>query len=159
MIPTHFRGLGAATCLGAFAAAWLLASCAPEMANTADSPGSDASAPQATGPSDPRIVPIPDIPAVLRGCWIGDEDPEHPRAPERLIVTASGFTLDGREARPDYINRVAEDWIDGRFAPSNGDTVATMLELADARRNDGKPGALILREGDAGSYHFSRCRS
>jgi hypothetical protein len=148
----------ARTRLALICAAASLAGCGPQTAATTDTPVSAADAARPAQPSDPRIIPIPDIPAVLRGCWIGNEDPEHPRAPERLIVTESGFTLDGREAKPDYVNRVAKDWIDGRFAASNGDTMATMLELDGARRNDAASDTLILREGDAGSYNFSRCR-
>ena len=130
-----------------------LAGCAPEpvdgdLAMTTDSPLPAAPAP---APADPRIIPIPDIPAPLRGCWVTEY--ENVPGERRLVITATTLSQDGVEARADYVNRVSETWIDGRFANADGDTIATMLELADD-----DSGILILREGDAGSNHYSRCR-
>lgn len=134
--------------------ACLLAGCAPELASTADTPIEELGSPVRI--EDPRIIPIPDIPAPLRGCWMLD-DSDYPHWPHRLIVTATRLVQDGREAKADYVNRISADWIDGRFAASDGATVATELELSDGE--DGvEAGKLILREGDAGSYHYSRCR-
>ena len=129
----------------------LLAGCATEPADGELATTEDTlpAAPAPYVPQDPRIIPIPDIPAPLRGCWVTEY--ENSPGERRLIVTATTLTKDGREARADYVNRIGETWIDGRFAGDEGETIATMLELND-------DGTMILREGDAGSYDYNRCR-
>ena len=139
------------TCVVGALGLFLLAGCAAEPGDgemaTSEEPLPAAPTPYV--PQDPRIIPIPEIPAPLRGCWVTEY--ENSPGERRLIVTATTLTKDGLEARADYVNRIGETWIDGRFAGDEGETVATMLELND-------DGTMILREGDAGSYDYSRCR-
>lgn len=150
----------------AWATAYLLAGCAPEMASTSDSPGSAADRPPAEAAApDPRIEPIPPIPAALRGCWEtdGPDDPEEPGGPHRLIVTATTIeeSWEGRPARvatAEYVQRVSGTAIEGLFsAPDNGKraTVATSLMLGDG--GDWPTDMLRRAEGDAGSDYYRRC--
>lgn len=143
----------------AIAAAGLLAACEPRMASTADSPG--AYPESQVMPVDPvGIRPIPPIPAALRGCWQTDApaDPEEPGAAHRLIVTATTVELDfpGSErevATADFVERLSDIMIEGRFSSRDGDsqaTVATSLELLDSD-------TLRRAEGDAGSDQYYRC--
>src|SRR5688572_16689307 len=149
------------------AAAWLLAGCAPEPASTTDTKIEDPGPPPRM--EDPRIIPIPAIPAALHGCWISDEpdDPGGPGYPDggRVVIAARSFvrTSEGvprRVATAEYVTRVTPTLIKGLFsAPENGGraTIATSLEIGDGV--DRPAGQLILREGDAGSYFYSRCAS
>ena len=151
------------------AAACLLAGCGGEMASTANSVDETAvaAAPRPAEP-EPRIEPIPPIPAALRGCWEteGPEDPDEPGAPHRLIVTDTTIELvaEGmprRIATAEFVERVSETSIEGRFSAAEGDsraTVATSLSLGDG--GDGGPRDMLRRaEGDAGSDYYSRCPS
>ena len=142
------------------AAAVLLAACEPRMAATTDSPVPYPD--RQVMPVDPvGIRPIPPIPAALRGCWQADapSDPEEPGAAHRLIVTATTVELQfpgsAREvATADFVERLSDTTIEGRFSSRDGDgqaTVATSLELLDAD-------TLRRAEGDAGSEHYYRCR-
>src|SRR5688500_317142 len=117
------------------AAAWLLAGCAPEPASTTDTNIEDPGPPPRM--EDPRIIPIPDIPAALRGCWISDE-PDEPGYPDggRVVIAARSFVHTGegmprRVATAEYVTRVTPTLIEGLFsAPENGSraTIATSLK-------------------------------
>ena len=150
----------------AWATSCLLAGCATEMASTSDSTGWAADRPPAEAAApDPRIEPIPPIPAALRGCWEtdGPDDPEEPGGPHRLIVTATTIEerwegAPARVATAEYVREVSETSIDGLFAaPDNGGlaTVATSLELGDG--GDWPTDTLRRAEGDAGSDYYRRC--
>ena len=118
----------------------------------------------APAPSDPRILPIPPIPAALRGCWQLD-DPDHRDAAARLDVGADRMiersSWNGRTitATADFVQRVTPTQIEGRWSYSEGDqraTFATMLSLGPDNLNT-PAGKLRLSEGDAGSRWYSRC--
>jgi hypothetical protein len=135
------------------------------MATTTDSPEWAANEPRRQPVPEPRIEPIPPIPAALRGCWEtqGPSDPEEPGGPHRLIVTATTIEekWEGQPARvatAEYVNKVSDTLIDGLFsAPDNGGraTVATSLMLGDGR--NWPPDTLRRAEGDAGSDYYTRC--
>jgi hypothetical protein len=102
--------------------------------------------------------PVPDIPVALRGCWKLD-DPEFPDQTEKLTITATTLRREGsgirRTGRPEFLDGVTPRSATGRFtAREKGQpiTLATAIELSD------EPNQLVLREGDAGSYIYSRCR-
>ena len=153
---------------GWLAPAFLLAACAPEMASTTDSPGMAPAGPVRISAPEPRIVPIPDIPVALRGCWdsIPPEDPDEPGGPHRLVVTATTITeigagLHQTVATADYVSRVTPRSIEGLFSARDGDshiTVATALMLGDGGDN-GPVDQLRRAEGDAGSAYYDRCPS
>lgn len=153
---------------GWLAPAFLLAACAPEMASTTDSPGMAPAEPVRISVPEPRIVPIPDIPVALRGCWdsIPPEDPDEPGGRHRLVVTATTITetgpgLPARVATAEYVTRVTATSIEGRFSAPDGEsraTVATALMLGDGGDN-GPVDQLRRAEGDAGSAYYDRCPS
>jgi hypothetical protein len=107
----------------------------------------------------------PQIPAALRGCWELREPPdeEFPDglsetltvAADRIISDAKG--VDRQVGTIEQVQRITPKLIEGRIsAPDRFGraTLATMLELDPEGT---PPGTLLLREGDAGSYHFRRC--
>ena len=137
----------------------MVTGCSSQMMSTSDSRG--AYPPPRIMPVDPvGIRPIPPIPVALRGCWHTDapSDPEEPGAAHRLIVTATTIELvadgfGGEVATADFVERVSDTMIEGRFSSrdANGPaTVATSLSLLDAD-------TLRRAEGDAGSDHYYRC--
>ena len=147
--------------------ACLLAACAPHMAATVDS--MPPPEPVRISDPEPRILPIPEIPVALRGCWDWSppEDPEEPGNPHRLIITATTITEIGMGshrtvATAEYVSRVTPTSIEGLFsAPDGGDsraTVATALMLGDGGDN-GPVNQLRRAEGDAGSAFYDRCPS
>jgi hypothetical protein len=148
------------------AVACLPAGCAPQMASTTDSPDPVLAEWRVEPAPEPRIVPIPPIPAALRGCWEteGPADPDEPGSPHRMIVTVSTIELiyEGsprQVATAEYVREVTGTSIDGLFAArDNGNlaTVATSLELGDGR--DWSVDTLRRAEGDAGSDYYSRCK-
>ena len=154
-------------CLAWLAPVCLLAACAPEMASTTDSPGMAAEPVRISAP-EPRIVPIPEIPVALRGCWDWSppEDPEEPGNPHRLIITATTITEIGSGshrtvATAEYVTRVTPTSIEGLFSASDNygrATVATALMLGDGGDN-GPVDQLRRAEGDAGSAFYDRCPS
>ena len=85
-------------------------------------------------------------------------DPEEPGAAHRMIVTATTIQLifpsaEEGVATADFVERVSDTMIEGRFSARDGDsqaTVATSLSLLDAD-------TLRRAEGDAGSDHYYRC--
>ena len=109
--------------------------------------------------------PLPQIPAAMHGCWELREAPdeEYPNglsetmtvAADRIIIDARG--VDRQVGTVERVQRLTPTLIEGRIsAPDKHGTytIATMLELDP----EGAPaGTLLLREGDAGSYHFRRC--
>ena len=110
--------------------------------------------------AEPRIVPIPPIPAALHGCWdaIPPSDPEEPGGPHRLVVDATTLTISGygsgsQVATAEYVKRVTPTSIEGRFSSTDEhgpSTVATALSI-DER------GTLTRDEGDAGDSIYKRC--
>lgn len=156
----HRAGLGAW-----LAGALLLAGCGTEMAMTEDSFAATAEA-RVEPAQEPRIVPIPPIPAALRGCWFtdGPDDPEEPGAPHRLLVTATTLELiweGSREvATADYVSRVTPTLIEGLFSAPDGDNRATVATSLSLGYGDDEPADWLRRaEGDAGSVHYDRCPS
>ena len=148
------------------AVACLLAGCDTGANDVADAVREAAA--QSPSSSAAHIEPIPPIPAALRGCWEtdGPEDPEEPGAPHRVIVTDTSIEVVGegmprRVATAEFVDRVGDTAIEGRFSAPEGNsraTVATALSLGDG--GDGGPlGMLRLAEGDAGSSFYSRCTS
>ncbi|HEX8668946.1 MAG TPA: hypothetical protein VF727_11320, partial [Allosphingosinicella sp.] len=107
----------------------------------------------------PHLTPMPDIPETLRGCWELDENGEE----GSLTVTADTLMREDegvpiRTARAEFVDGVAPDRISGRFSAFEGGspvTVATALELEAGGAGE----RLTLREGDAGSYSYNRCRN
>jgi hypothetical protein len=103
-----------------------------------------------------HIEPMPQIPEALRGCWRSEEGEDGEQA-EIMEITATELKIDGRIARPEFVESVSPQSIYGRFSIAEGDnlaTVATSLRLdADAIGT----GRLLRQEGDAGSYVYGRC--
>ena len=114
----------------------------------------------------PAAVDRPQIPKALHGCWELREPPdeEHPDGlsetmtvkPDRIVIDARGV---GRQVGSiiEEVQRITPKLIEARIsAPENGglSTLATTLELDP---EGAPPGTLLRREGDAGSYHYSRC--
>ena len=132
------------------------------MAMTSDSPGLEPDPPRVSTEL-PRIVPVPDIPAALRGCWdaIPPADPDEPGGPHRLVITANTVAISGPGTAPqvastEYVNTVSPTSIEGMFSSRDDygrSTVATALML-----DEGSPENLIRREGDAGSSEYERCK-
>ena len=117
--------------------------------------------------AEPQATAVvrPQIPAALRGCWELRQAPdeEYPDGlSEVMMVESDRITTDAKGATRqagtiEQVQRLTARSIDGRIS-GRGDhgpyTIATALEL-DA---EGMPaGTLLLREGDAGSYSFTRC--
>ena len=134
---------------------------------TEDSPPATAETLVRPPQPEPRIEPIPPIPAALRGCWFtdGPEDPEEPGGPHRLLVTATTIELvqegSRRVATAEYVTRIGTDLIEGLFSAPHGhdrDTIATSLSLGDGG-DYGPAGWLRRAEGDAGSDQYDRCPS
>jgi hypothetical protein len=146
--------------------ACLLAACAPEMAATVDT--MPPAEPVRISDPEPRIIPIPEIPVALRGCWDWSppEDPEEPGSPHRLVITATTITETGSGqhqmvATAEYVSRVTPTSIEGLFSAPDGDsraTIATALMLGDGGDN-GPVDQLRRAEGDAGSSFYDRCPS
>ena len=102
---------------------------------------------------------IPAIPAALRGCWRLD-DSEYPGQHETLNVAANEIVRDGTHGYPDFLRIVSPTEVDGRFSfddHGHDATLATGLVAGGGNRG-ADPGQLVLVEGDAGSYTYSRCR-
>jgi hypothetical protein len=107
----------------------------------------------------------PTIPAALHGCWRIDEPPdeEFPNgisetaiiSADRLITQSPG--VGRRVGTIEQVQRVTPTLIEGLISAredGNQITLATMLAVGVENL---APGDLLLREGDAGSYHFQRC--
>jgi len=154
------RGTGLALLL-------FLAACSPRSVATNNVAGPTAADRTAnTVRADPRIVPIPPIPAALRGCWLSErpDDPDYPGGRERLVITETTITQTGevprRVAAAEFVQQVSSTSIEGRFtALEDGRpiTIATALQLVTDAGGSGRAGQLLLREGDAGSSLFDRC--
>jgi len=100
------------------------------------------------------------IPEAVQGCWHMEEGPEFQSGPEEIRITDRTITRQGRVAGVELINTSGPTFIEGRFtAYENGKpvTVATELRLGDGEQ--AAPGQLLLREGDAGSYVYDRCKA
>jgi len=109
--------------------------------------------------------PKPQIPAALRGCWELRQEPdeEYPDGlSEVMMVEASRITIDAKGVdrqvgTAEQVQRSTAKSLEGRISGRDAHgpyTMATALELDP----EGSPaGTLLLREGDAGSYHFTRC--
>ena len=146
--------------------ACLLTACAPEMAATVDS--MPPAEPVRISAPEPRIIPIPEIPVALRGCWNWSppEDPEEPGSPHRLVITATTITETGSGlqqtvATAEYVTRISPTSIEGLFSAPDAHgraTVATALMLGDGGDN-GPVNQLRRAEGDAGSAFYDRCPS
>ena len=120
----------------------------------------------AAEPAPPQEPPAPQIPAALRGCWEMHEPPdeEYPEGlsevlvveAERIVLEAKG--VDRQVGTIELVQKIQPKLFDGRISEKEPDggqiTMATELELDP---EGAAPGALLLREGDAGSYHFRRC--
>lgn len=112
-------------------------------------------------PSPPPEPPLPPIPEALRGCWELREEPdeEYPDGLSkvmqveagRIIIDARG--VDRQVGTVELVQRLTPRLIEGRIRSPEA-TLATTLELDP---EGAAPGTLLLREGDAGSYHFTRC--
>jgi len=113
----------------------------------------------------PAEPPKPQIPAALHGCWELRQEPdeEHPNGlsevlqvkADRIIIDAEG--VDRQVGTIELVQRLTSTLFDGRIAGHDEQgrfTMATELELDP---EGAPPGTLLLREGDAGSYHFTRC--
>lgn len=142
-----------------------LVACAPEMAMTTVSPESESDPPRLSLEL-PRILPIPDIPVALRGCWdsIPPLDPEEPGGQHRLVIT--GTTIGEiapsyrKVATAEYVTKVTPTAIEGLFSAAEGvsrATIATGLMLGDGGEY-GPRDNLTRDEGDAGSTTYGRCR-
>lgn len=96
--------------------------------------------------------PVVAIPEALRGCWqLDDED--YPGDHERLIVEANAIRRGARHATPAAPTRMDKGSIEARFTTLEDGlriTVATELFI--------DKDVLTVREGDAGSFLYSRCR-
>lgn len=116
-------------------------------------------------PASPPEPALPDIPAALHGCWelrqVADE--EHPNGlselltveADRIIIDAKG--VDRQVGTVELVQRLTPTLIEGRISGKDKRgrySLATTLEL---NPEGAPPGTLLLREGDAGSYQFSRC--
>ena len=142
-----------------------LAACAPETAMTTVSPKPEPDPPPMSLEL-PRIVPIPDIPAALHGCWdsIPPEEPEEPGGPHRLVVTDRTIeeiaTSYSKIATAEYVTNVTPTLIEGLFSAPDEvarSTIATALRLGDGG-DYGPRDHLNRKEGDAGSTIYARCR-
>ena len=153
--------------LACLLAASLVAACSPEMAMTEDSLAATAEARIEPAWQEPRVEPIPPIPAALRGCWFTEApaDPEEPGVAHRMLVTATTIEMiwesgPRRVATAEYVTRVTPTLIEGLFSAPDGedrDTIATSLMLGDGV--DLPVDSLRRAEGDAGSDYYHRCPS
>ena len=105
------------------------------------------------------------FPISMRGCWelrqMPDEEfPDGLSATltveaRRVVVDARG--VDRQVGSIEIAGRLTPSLIEGRISTPEDEgrhTIATALEL----NPEGSPsGTLLLREGDAGSYNFTRC--
>ena len=112
-------------------------------------------------PAAPPQPAKPQIPAALHGCWEAHDPPdeEFPSGVDETLVVAADHIVTeaaGVGRRVGTIERVDEmspRLFDGLISAREDKqlvTLATALELEP-------DGTLLLREGDAGSYRFSRC--
>ena len=134
-----------------------LGGCAPqesEFANTADTPSVEE--PRRERTQAAHLVPTPPIPEALRGCWRLD-DSEYPGEAATMTVTATELTIDGRVARPEFIESATPRSVYGRFSVAEGENLATVASSLRLDVEGVEPGTLVRQEGDAGSYHYRRC--
>ena len=146
-----------------------LAGCAPQMAmtSTMDTRPEWEREPRPVPVELPRIVPIPEIPAALRGCWdsIPPDDPDEPGGPHRLVITATTVAESSEGSTPvvataEYVTEVTPTLIEGLFSYPDRHgraTLVTMLRLGDGG-SYGSPDTLTRAEGDAGSSAYTRCK-
>lgn len=109
------------------------------------------------------------FPAAIRGCWehIGQrqlDDEEVEPFDEILIITANQVVTQSagvgrRTGTIRQVNRISPTGIDGLIAGREGGNTLTLATSLDVGSEHAPPGMLLLREGDAGSYLFERCRA
>jgi hypothetical protein len=115
-------------------------------------------------PAAPPAQSKPQIPQALWGCWeIHDApDEEFPDGVNEVMTVSADHIVTesaGVGQRVGTIERadtIAPRYFHGLISAREENgliTLATALELEP----EGRPGTLLLREGDAGSYLFSRC--
>ena len=126
----------------------------PEMATTTDTPGLED--PPKSYPQMAHIEPMPPIPEGIRGCWRSEESEDGGPA-EIMEVSATQLKIDGRIARPEFVESVSPQAIYGRFSIAEGDNLATVATSLRLDADGIRPGRLVRQEGDAGSYVYSRC--
>ena len=116
-------------------------------------------------PAPPPERPLPEIPAALRGCWELRQAPdeEFPDGlSETLMVTADRIILDGKGVERqvgnvELVQQLSPTRIEGRISGRDDHGLYTMATELALDPEGAPAGTLLLREGDAGSYHFTRC--
>jgi hypothetical protein len=107
----------------------------------------------------------PQIPTALRGCWEvhNPPDEEFPDAIDETLVVAADHIVSeaaGVGRRVGTIERVDEvtpQMFNGLISAREDNGLATLATALVLNPEGRSPGTLLLREGDAGSYRFSRC--
>lgn len=116
-------------------------------------------------PLPSQAAPRPTIPVALHGCWRIDEPPdeEFPNgvaetaliSADRLITESAG--VGRRVGTIEEIQRQTPTLFEGLISAREDGRLVTLATMLAIGVEGLAPGELLLREGDAGSYHFQRC--
>jgi hypothetical protein len=115
--------------------------------------------------AQPEPAAKPQIPSALRGCWEAHDPPdeEFPNGINETLAVAADHVVTesaGVGRRVGTIERVDEttpQMFDGLISAREDNQLVTLATALELHPEDGSQGTLLLREGDAGSYRFSRC--
>lgn len=107
----------------------------------------------------------PQFPAALRGCWKQREPPsdEFPDGlSSTLVVHADRIVLEAkgvprRVGTIEKLERLTAKGIDALVSAREDGQLVTLATALELDPEGARPGTLVLREGDAGSYDYTRC--
>ena len=117
-------------------------------------------------PSPPAAKPAaPQFPAALRGCWEEREPPsdEFPDGlSSTLVVHADRIVLESkgvprRVGTIETFKRLTQKGIEALISAREDGRLVTLATALELDPEGSPPGTLLLREGDAGSYDYTRC--
>jgi hypothetical protein len=114
-------------------------------------------------PEPQRVQPR--IPTALHGCWELRAPPDDEFSDglsetmtvkaDRIIIDAKG--VDRRIGTVEKVEELGPKLMDGLISAKEDNQLVTLATRLELDPEGAPPGTLLLREGDAGSYHFSRC--
>ena len=109
----------------------------------------------------------PQFPVALRGCWEmreppGDEFPDG--LSDTLVIHADRIILEGkgmprRVGTIEKFERLTAKGIEALVSAREDGELTTLATALELDPDGAQPGTLRLREGDAGSYDYTRCRA